>query len=81
MGNFEIVYGQRPERRVMVREFSGRMTKKRWKRLQRWARINTKDHGHCGHEHDCCGCMYKVEASVSYKFNQVTITLIGHYNY
>ena len=73
------------------RNFSGRMTKARWKKLTRFARIfsNTHIYGtspngyayRCGHEHDCCGCLCGQSMNVDYKHNQVKIFLSLSYNY
>lgn len=68
------------DRRIYIREFSGRMTPERLQRLidfceeHTWVRT-------CGHEHDCCGCKFEQRMNVSYKQNQVIITLTEYFNY
>lgn len=65
-----------------VRTFSGKMTKLRWKILNRFARTRTvSSFGGCGHQWDCCGCLCSQHVSVSYKHNKVKIIFTQHFNY
>ena len=43
--------------RSYLREISGRITYKRYKILQRYARKKSWRNS-CGCEHDCCGCVF-----------------------
>lgn len=43
----------------------GRMTKLRYKILSRYVRKNSWRE-HCGHEWDCCGCMFAERLSLDY---------------
>lgn len=65
---------------IYERYISGRMTKGRWKALDRYCRRNTY-RMHCHHDHDCCGCMCSQRVSFTYEHNQVIISLAQHYNY
>lgn len=65
---------------TMVRAFSGRMTKKRYKALSRWCRLNSFRRN-CGCEHDCCGHLIMQEFSFIYSRNQVVVTVNLFYNY
>lgn len=65
---------------TFMREFTGRMTKKRWKIIQSVCRRHCK-HLPCDCEHDCCGCVCGKHMSADYKHNQVTIFYRESYNY
>lgn len=62
------------------REFSGRMTPLRMKKLQEIAKENTWRED-CGHEYDCCGCQFEQKTTISYIAGQVVITIKKYYNY
>lgn len=64
-----------------TRSFSGRMTKARWKRLDRICRANRLSRMNCGHDWDCCGCLCGQYMSFTYKHNQVVITIYQSFNY
>lgn len=66
--------------REYERVFSGRMTKLRYKTLDRFCRTNTYSE-RCHHEHDCCGCMCGQKLSFTYYRNQVKIRLTQSFNY
>lgn len=68
------------EYRTYTREFSGRMTKGRWKILDRYCRKHSWS-THCGHEWDCCGCLCGQYASFAYSANQVTVSITQSFNY
>lgn len=62
------------------REFTGKMTKRRWEIIDSYCRRNSfRDH--CGCEWDCCGCLCGQSMSFSYKYNQVRIGLTQSFNY
>lgn len=61
--------------------FSGKMTKLRWKLLDRYVRKNSFSGSNCGHEWDCCGCLCSRTISLTYSANQVTITQTENFNY
>lgn len=76
---------------VSQRQFSGKLTKNRYKAINRYVRkINnthiygTSPNGYayrCGCEHDCCGCLSSQSLEFTYKYNQVVLTFIQTYNY
>lgn len=68
------------DRQTFVREFSGRMTGRRYEILSNMADRLTYDE-HCGCEHDCCGCQCGQHATFTYAHNQVSFYLTKHYNY
>lgn len=65
---------------IYERSFTGRMTKQRYKILDRLCRANSFRR-YCGHEYDCCGCLCSQSMSFEYKRNQVVITLTQNFNY
>jgi hypothetical protein len=65
--------------RVYERSFSGRLTRARYKLLDRFCRMKTF-HQNCGHEYDCCGCLSHQRLTFSYKHNLLTITLFQTFN-
>lgn len=68
--------------RKYERVFSGRMTKKRYKIIDRFCRTRSRRPRYrCGHDFDCCGCMCGQHLSFSYQKNQVIIYLQHSYNY
>lgn len=79
MRNFKKINGDY-DFSVYQRTFSGRITKDRYKKLQRFARKNTFSNN-CGCEYDCCGHLCSKGMSINYSKNQVIITLSESYNY
>lgn len=70
------------DRTVYVREFSGRMTKERYKKLSHICRYYSQPPKYrCGHDYDCCGCLCGQYMTFTYKYNQVVITLVQDFNY
>lgn len=64
------------------RTFSGRMTKARYKILDRFCRIRSRSPRYrCGHEHDCCGCLCGQRMELTYSQGQVKIILSHSFNY
>lgn len=68
------------DRKIVSREFSGRMTKQRYKLLSRFCRINSF-YSRCCCEHDCCGHLVNQRMEFNYKHNLVTVTITRNYNY
>lgn len=66
--------------RIYLREFSGRMTKQRYKAIADYCRRNSYSL-RCGCEHDCCGHMTGQDISFTYSRNQVSLRLSIGYNY
>jgi hypothetical protein len=62
------------------REFSGRMTPRREAIIKAYVKSRSERY-HCGHQHDCCGCLCEELFDYSYKHNQVVITRRRYYNY
>lgn len=58
----------------------GRMTKGRYKILDRYVRKNNF-HTHCGHEWDCCGCMCKQTMDLKKVDNSWVLSAVQHYNF
>lgn len=77
---FQLVESE-AERKIYVRQFSGRITKARFKRLKRQERIFTGNMPHCGHDWDCCGCLSSVSAKFTYSHNLVTFEVKEYFNY
>ena len=59
---------------------SGRMTKLRYQIINRYARKNSW-RKHCGHEWDCCGCMYARSMELEYKDNKWILGMSESFNY
>jgi hypothetical protein len=78
----EIVNENEPsfETLSLVRKFSGRMTKARYKILSRYCRKMIYRQ-RCGHDYDCCGCVFAEYYEFDYKQNQVIIYHSIHRNY
>lgn len=66
--------------RVYQRSFSGRMTKKRWKKIDAYCRRNSFS-SRCGCEHDCCGHLCRQHFSFTYSLNQLVINVTRSFNY
>lgn len=91
MKNFKATPDSDYDYQISQRTFTGRITKGRWKKLQRAARkfSNASLYGKspngynytCGCSYDCCGCLSSQSMQVSYQQNQVCITLSQSYNY
>lgn len=60
--------------------FSGRMTKLRWKLLDRYVRKHNL-RTHCHHEYDCCGCVSSTYMDIDYGKNLVKLTYTINFNY
>jgi len=68
--------------RQYQRVFTGRMTKRRWKIIDRFCRLNTfRPHYRCGHDWDCCGCFCGQSMDFEYSRNQVVISFSKSFNY
>lgn len=65
---------------IHTREFSGRMTKARWKLIDRYCRTMTWI-TRCHHDWDCCGCNFAQSVGFTYEFNLVRITVYNEFNY
>jgi len=79
MRNFKVVDSDM-DYKTYQRTFSGRLTKLRYKIIQRWVRVKSY-RTYCGHEWDCCGCLHSQNAHFKYERNQVTVTLTQSFNY
>lgn len=70
------------DREVFTREFSGRLTRERYKRIDRFCRAASRPLKYrCGHDYDCCGCVFAMSMSFTYKQNLVVIRVIYYRNY
>lgn len=70
------------DRNHYIRQFSGRMTKRRYKILSHFCRYYSRPFRYrCGHDWDCCGCVFAISMYFEYKQNQVTVHLVHHRNY
>ena len=65
---------------TLVRRFSGRLTKARYKAINRYCRRHTWRQN-CSHEWDCCGCTFAEYLHFEYKQNQVSVFMTIHRNY
>lgn len=79
MIKFELIDGDM-DYSVYEHVIDGRMTKLRYKIISRYVRKNSW-RGHCGHEWDCCGCMYAQSMDLEYKDNKWTLYKVNNYNY
>jgi DNA modification methylase len=77
---FKAVFNGDEDNKNYERSFSGRLTPKRYKLLERFCRKNTYS-SRCYHKWDCCGCLCRQDMSIIYKHNRVTITLVQSFNY
>jgi hypothetical protein len=66
--------------RVYEHIIDGRMTKLRYKIINRYARKNSWRE-HCGHEWDCCGCMFARGMELEYKNNKWVLEMSESFNY
>jgi hypothetical protein len=64
----------------MVKRFSGKLTKSRYKLLSRYCRQHSW-RSNCSHEWDCCGCVFRVSMAFTYRHNQVSVFLTESRNY
>lgn len=65
---------------VKERFISGRITKKRWKKIDSFCRGNTKQY-HCHHDFDCCGCVSSEYYEVKRIRGGVKLTHSIYFNY
>jgi hypothetical protein len=79
MIKFELIDGDM-DYRVYEHVIDGRMTKLRYKIINRYARKRNW-RGHCGHEWDCCGCMYAQGMDLEYKDNKWVLYKTESFNY
>ncbi len=79
MKHFNLVDGT-DETSVYERKFSGRLTRKRYKLLDSLTRKRSYREN-CGHEWDCCGCVFAVCYSFVYRNNQVIVRMVQFRNY
>jgi hypothetical protein len=79
MKNFKIINSDM-DYTISKRIFSGKITKNRYKILDRFCRKNSF-RTNCGHEWDCCGCMCSQYMEFEYKNNQVILILHNSFNY
>jgi hypothetical protein len=99
--NFKPYYGEEgdydyePSETTVVREFTGRITKKRYKIIMAYARklTDTAPYGYspngyrysCGHEYDCCGCLVSEHGHAQFakhwKGNKVKVFYTQYRNY
>lgn len=76
------------DRREYSRSIHGRLTPRRFsiinEYVNRWNEVNYRS-GHCGHEHDCCGCLCGVsmcfEIKSSGRYFYVELKKVYNYNY
>jgi hypothetical protein len=68
------------DRREAERVLSGRINKSRYKFLQRLCRVLSWRES-CGHEHDCCGCLFMRELSLKVVNGQAVIVISDYFNY
>lgn len=90
MKHFKLIDGDF-DYKVSERTFSGKMTKTRYKIIDRYVRKlnNTHIYGtsrngyayRCGCKHDCCGCLSSQNMQFTYKHNQVTLIFTQSFNY
>jgi len=66
--------------RTYEHTIDGRMTKLRYKIINRYARKNSWRE-HCGHEWDCCGCMFARNVELEYQNNKWTLRMSENFNY
>jgi hypothetical protein len=73
MRNFKEIDGDM-DYRLFEKTFVGRLTKCRYKSILKYCRVKTT-RTHCGHEHDCCGCLFA--ESYSMKLIRVNTLILG----
>lgn len=66
--------------RVYEHRIEGRMTKSRYKILSRYVRVKSWREG-CGHEWDCCGCMFAENLKLNYVGGVWKLILTQSFNY
>lgn len=81
MKNFQI-FGGDIDHTIYDRVITGRLTRKRYKTIMRYARMRSRSLGHCGHEWDCCGCVSATYMNVDFtELDTVYIQYTVNYNY
>lgn len=69
------------------RLITGRLTKKRYKLIKRSLRARNRafdedySHGRCGHDYDCCGCVFAEKYSMRVVGNKIVIIHFQSRNY
>ena len=76
---FTLIDGDFDYRRY-EKAIDGRMTKLRYKIISRYARKKSWRE-HCGHEWDCCGCMFAESYNLSYTNGIWKLTVGQSFNY
>lgn len=79
MKNFKFIDGDESSS-LFEKTLIGRVTKKRYRMLSSYVRRKSYT-THCGHEWDCCGCLFAVSYVLKANNNQVTIQMIESRNY
>jgi hypothetical protein len=79
MTKFTLIDGDM-DYRVYEHVIDGRMTKSRYKIINRYARKSSWRE-HCGHEWDCCGCMFARRMELKYKNNKWILGMVESFNY
>jgi len=67
--------------KMSERILTGRLTKLRYKVLDRYCRQRTFRAGNCGHDYDCCGCLSSQSLTFEHKHNRTVLTLSITFNY
>lgn len=66
---------------VTQRTFTGRLTRFRYKILDRFVRMNNNKTYRCHHDFDCCGCVCGRDAELIIGQHTTTVKIITQLNY
>jgi len=78
MKNFKLIDGDISSS-LYEKTLIGKVTKNRYKILSSYLRRKSYRQ-HCGHEWDCCGCVFAVSFSLQATNNQFTIQMVESRN-
>ena len=93
MNNFSISSESDLDCRIFTRTIHGRLTKYRYKKINKFIRTFNKDSRYpygiskngyaytCGCSHDCCGCLSRQRMDMEFNQNKITITWTQSFNY
>lgn len=80
MKNFQICGGD-IDHTIYDRIITGRLTRRRYEIIMRYARIKSRRLGNCGHEWDCCGCLHATYMDVKFIGSMIYLQYTQHFNY
>jgi hypothetical protein len=80
MRNFKLIESD-IDYSIYKRVFSGKITKKRYLKINKYCRKKSFRATNCGCSYDCCGCLSSQKLTFEYKQNQIIVILNHSFNY